>query len=783
MATVKKIKIVDSQGVDVSYDVGALAQNVVYDGNNSVKDKIDNYEDIIPSNASLSNKLLTENDLSVATDEQVGLVKPDGTTITIDENGTLTAVGGGGLPETPLSIAHGGTGNTVGYIQTGRAGNTTIGAGATIEGGENEASGEVSHAEGSYNVASGNNSHAEGHQTTASYLFAHAEGYSTTASEQAAHAEGRNTTASGEASHAEGSGTTASSTGAHAEGVSTTASGNYSHAGGATSVASGSWSFAHGVKATAGYDAQSVFGNRNNNKSNTLFEVGNGRWDVDTSSEIYSNAFEVYRDGKASWDNGLTKFQFTAQNGEKGYIDESGTFNAFGGGTIGDVYAGLGIGKMTSFTNNVIDTDIDLHRALIEGDRLLVYMSESVSNPSSIKTYNNGVAVTTNITFGQTYPVGLAIFRYTLLGWNCIQTIAYSAGTGISISGTTISNNAPQLGMNISYGEVTSVTDGNIGQFNGNADYLDIDFKVNASPYSGSYTLYLAMGGSTVIMKYATLKDRYGYVYDKDIQQGTILHCLSKVSGTGTAQDPIVVKVIDENVIANPTGAPNYNLEKIKVGSYIYDASSIKPYEAYSISNGGISIHTADPNTYNGQIIAVNTGANSGTTTSAWYLHLVGNGTSYPIEMTNADGTGFTDALSENELLFVYVDTTSNQEKAIVVSLAGASGGGATSLANLSDTSISSPTDGQVIAYNGTSGKWENKPKEVYFEQSVTLSTSATTTVTFTDSSILATSVIDIAVGVWGLTPEDVTVSTGVCTVIMPKVSTAQTIAVRIYVR
>jgi hypothetical protein len=119
MATVKKIKIVDSQGVDVSYDVGALAQNVVYDSNNSVKDKIDNYEDMIPSSASSSNKLLTENDLPVATDEQVGLVKPDGTTITIDENGTLTAIGGGGGGVTTRDYAYTGTIQTFTAPETG----------------------------------------------------------------------------------------------------------------------------------------------------------------------------------------------------------------------------------------------------------------------------------------------------------------------------------------------------------------------------------------------------------------------------------------------------------------------------------------------------------------------------------------------------------------------------------------------------------------------------------------------------------------------------------------
>lgn len=384
--------------------------------------------------------------------------------------------GGGGLPETPLAIIHGGTGNTVGYIQTGRAGNTTIGLRATAEGGENESSGEASHAEGSYNVASANNSHAEGYGTTASDLFAHAEGYNTTASEDAthaegsgttaselyAHAEGHSTTASGESSHAEGLSTTASSTGAHAEGVSTTASGSYSHAGGATSVASGNWSFAHGVKVTASYNAQSAFGNRNNNKSNTLFEVGNGRWDANTGNDVYSNAFEVYNDGKASWDNGSTKFQFTAQNGEKGYIDESGTFNAFGGGTTGDVYAGLGEGKMVSFTNNVIDTDIDLHRAPMAGDRLLIWFDTTVQNPTGLTTYNNGTAVTSNLesVTPLLYNAGWNLVEYMNDGllynnvWVRKQNVPIPNNTLSGLSDTAISVN-PTDGQVLTFDSVT----------------------------------------------------------------------------------------------------------------------------------------------------------------------------------------------------------------------------------------------------------------------------------------------------------------------------------------
>lgn len=38
----------------------------------------------------------------------------------------------------------------------------------------------------------------------------------------------------------------------------------------------------------------------------------------------------------------------------------------------------------------------------------------------------------------------------------------------------------------------------------------------------------------------------------------------------------------------------------------------------------------------------------------------------------------------------------------------GQSGGGATELADLTDVDLTSPADGQLLRYNGTSGKWEN---------------------------------------------------------------------------
>ncbi len=141
-------------------------------------------------------------------------------------------------------------------------------------------------------------------------------------------------------------------------------------------------------------------------------------------------------------------------------------------------------------------------------------------------------------------------------------------------------------------------------------------------------------------------------------------------------------------------------------------------------------------------------------------------------------------------------------------------------LSDLSDTAISSPSDGQILGYNGTSGKWENTTPTIpdisvkqnitlttplsiggvsrttvesalgalteqasYLEQTVTLSTSSSTTVTFTDSSITASSFIEYACSQWDLVPESITGAAGSCTIVLPTVESAQSVTVRIYVR
>ena len=225
-----------------------------------------------------------------------------------------------------------------GYVTKGAESGSTIGASATVEGGNNMASSKQSHAEGGYTragdltlysestgmfdsygyehaegystLAKKCAAHAEGAHTQATALMAHAEGLSTIASGSRAHAEGHSTEASGTNSHAEGSSTTASGENAHAEGkntisssqsthaegYNTEASGYASHSEGASTVVSGSYSHAEGFYTKASSENQHVQGKYNiEDTANTYAHiVGNG-----TSDTARSNAHTLDWSGNA----------------------------------------------------------------------------------------------------------------------------------------------------------------------------------------------------------------------------------------------------------------------------------------------------------------------------------------------------------------------------------------------------------------------------------------------------------------------------------------------------
>lgn len=80
--------------------------------------------------------------------------------------------------------------------------------------------------------------------------------------------------------------------------------------------------------------------------------------------------------------------------------------------------------------------------------------------------------------------------------------------------------------------------------------------------------------------------------------------------------------------------------------------------------------------------------------------------------------------------------------------------------------------------YN-TAGTFYNMGYNI-LEQQATLSTSADTTVTFTNGLIKADSMIDVYTDVFGINPSAMTATTGSATLTFPKVDTAQTITVRL---
>lgn len=158
-----------------------------------------------------------------------------------------------------------------GSISMGRKEGTTVG--------------DISIAVGYLATASGQYAHAVGNRVTASGFCSHAEGFNNIASDSYTHAEGHFTTASGLRAHAEGEFTVASGTTSHAEGSYTVASGRYSSAG-------GFYTFAE-------YEAETVIGCFNVQKSPSsaytsgdLFVVGKG-----ASTHIRSNAFRVDYNG------------------------------------------------------------------------------------------------------------------------------------------------------------------------------------------------------------------------------------------------------------------------------------------------------------------------------------------------------------------------------------------------------------------------------------------------------------------------------------------------------
>lgn len=211
-------------------------------------------------------------------------------TTTHAEGWKTQALSGQDHAEGYYSVASGGTSHAEGMDTKASGGNSHA------EGHYTEANASSAHAEGEYSIAAGQGSHAEGYgdstyRSVATGQGSHAEGRST-ASNSFAHSEGANTLASGMYSHAEGyNSTRATAIGSHAEGNGTQASGNNSHAEGGGSIASGQESHAEGggTRAYGSWSHSEGAGTKAFNSYSHVEGAGVGTFGVFTHAEGAGN--------------------------------------------------------------------------------------------------------------------------------------------------------------------------------------------------------------------------------------------------------------------------------------------------------------------------------------------------------------------------------------------------------------------------------------------------------------------------------------------------------------
>lgn len=324
-----------------------------------------------------------------------------------------------------------------------------------------------------FSLASGNGAHVEGYSTLAFNDGAHAEGYMTFAQNTGSHAEGEYTRAVNSTTHAEGYGTTASGNCSHAEGYSnivaskalwsettaniladwetarkkgisyayTMARGDYSHtegfdtlglgigshAEGGCTVANGNYSHTEGYWTYAMSDYQHVEGKYNvkDTSDKFAFIIGNG-----TSDDARSNLFAIGWDGKLYINNATEGVDITVDKDTK-----------YTGGT------GITIG-----TDNVVNHSNSVTAVTTAGFYKLKYDAQGhVTGTTAVAKADitalgiPGSDTNTTYTLTQDATDGHKLTFTPSSGTATTIIIpdnntTYSAGTGLSLSGTTFNH-------------------------------------------------------------------------------------------------------------------------------------------------------------------------------------------------------------------------------------------------------------------------------------------------------------------------------------------------------
>lgn len=613
---------------------------------------------------------------------------------------------------------------------------------AHAEGYRSVASGEDSHAEGYYATASGFISHAEGYETTAGGSQSHAEGTHTTTSSYSSHAEGYYTSTSGEGAHAEGYGESsdvniASGKGSHVEGGLTKATGNYAHAEGFSNIASGLGAHAEGygsfggqnntasgISAHAEGSGNVVSGNCGHAEGTRNIVYGESGHADGSGNQVYGR--ESHASGSGNTVSEHSGYVEGAGNKNIAYgahvegLGNSTTYKAMGSHTEGAGNRNYGHQSHIEGAGNTLsgeETHVEgagnqIHGPKIhaEGGGNIAYglgshiegkHNVAVGFSQHAEGTDNTIGVTAApaiFSYGTTYAIGdiVAIndvYRDTYypedtvpLLFRCVTAPGQiQATSNIQIVEATVWNSS------------TTYPAGSVVRVSG------IGLFTNSSENTGKNPAVTGNGWSRISSILSPFKS-----YSTYYKEYCLLDCDSDTGGSNK------VAIVEANStitpmwepVATPQSSHVEGIGNVAIGSYQHVGGKYNTADADKaliIGNGTADAGTGDIIRSNALTVDwsgnldvagdVGTGVALGTlaqTLGAAINEIVDEIPSVSVTQIQSTGT---------KIATVTIDSTSTD-------LYAPTGSGSSTLAGLSDVTITSATSGQVLTYNGSD--WEN---------------------------------------------------------------------------
>lgn len=250
------------------------------------------------------------------------------------------------------------------------------------------------------------------------------------------------------------------------------------------------------------------------------------------------------------------------------------------------------------------------------------------------------------------------------------------------------------------------------------------------------------------------------------------------------------------DVEANPSGTGSTNLTKLKVDNIIYNipsgGSGGDSVSWNQITGSGTKIATITINNTPTDVYApTSSGASALSGLSDVNLSTLSNGQALIYDSTSSkwiNGTNGTEVegnpsggTSSGDLTRLKIGSTiydvSNVEAnpsssasttlnkigidGTVYSLPSGGGGGSSTLSDLTDVTVTSPTNGQILKYDGTEWVNANESSGAGYVDVIGTLVAGQTSITLSDASILTTSTLDFYTDTYGVNPTAVSVSTG----------------------